>query len=160
MGRKEARETAFKLVYERCITNEDNEFSFNILTEGFSENDKAFVSKLLCGTKEKNDYINHIISVYSKDFLLERVFKVDLAALIIAIYEILFCQDIPYQIAANEAIELSKKYSTDLSYKFINGVLSSVIRSIDELSSDESFKNQNTNSTENNGGNYDEGINN
>ena len=66
----------------------------------------------------------------SQGFALDRIYKVDLAILTVEIYEILFRDDIPYSVSANEATELAKKYSTDKSYAFVNGILASVIKEI------------------------------
>ncbi|MCL2676097.1 MAG: transcription antitermination factor NusB [Firmicutes bacterium] len=133
MSRKEARETVFKLVYERCVTGESSGFSFDLLTEGFFDDDLAYMEKVYDGIGEHNYFLNETIRRYSKAFKLDRVYRVDLAALLVAAYEILFFDDIPYQISVNEAVELSKKYSTEKSYRFINGILSSVVSDRDAL---------------------------
>lgn len=133
MSRKEARETVFKLVYERCVTGESNSFSFDVQCEDFSGEDLEYMRNIYDGIEENNLFLNEIIKRYSKAFKLERVYRIDLAAILVAAYEILFFEDIPYQISINEAVELSKKYSTEKSYRFINGILSSVIKDRDSL---------------------------
>lgn len=133
MSRKEARETVFKLVYERCVIGESNGFSFDIYTENVYGDDLDYIEKIYDGIGENYRFLNEIVQRYSKAFRLERVYKVDLAALLIATYEILFFEGIPFQISVNEAVELSKKYSTEKSYRFINGILSSVIKHKEEL---------------------------
>mgnify|MGYP002516849677 CR=1 FL=1 len=61
-----------------------------------------------------------------KNWTIERIFKIDLAILSRAIYEILFIDNIPVKVSANEAVELAKKYSTEKSYSFVNGVLATI----------------------------------
>ena len=63
---------------------------------------------------------------------MNRLAKIDLAVLRIAVYEILYRKDIPVEVSINEAIEIVKKYSTEESFRFINGVLGGVVRNIDK----------------------------
>lgn len=136
MSRKQARETVFKLIYERCITGEDNKLSFDLYTQNFSGDDLEYIKTVYQGVGKNSEFLNNIIQRYSKAFKLDRVFKIDLAALLIASYEMLFMDDIPQKISINEAVELSKKYSTEKSYRFVNGILSSVIKHNEELRSE------------------------
>lgn len=133
MSRKEARETVFKLIYERCVTGESNGFSFDLHSENFLGEDLEYMETIYDGIDENNLFLNEIIKRYSKTFKLDRVYRIDLAAILVAAYEILFFEDIPYQISINEAVELSKKYSTEKSYRFINGILSSIIKDRESL---------------------------
>ncbi|MEG2189609.1 MAG: transcription antitermination factor NusB, partial [Christensenella sp.] len=68
----------------------------------------------------------------SKSWRIERIAKVDLAILRLAIYELLFIDDIPAKVTVNEAVELAKKYSDEKSYQFVNGLLGGYLRSGDE----------------------------
>lgn len=131
MSRKEARESVFKLVYERLVADQSNELSFDLLTQGFDADDMNYCRKLYDETGNKSEFLNSVIDKFSQAFKLERVYKVDLAILIVAVYEILYSDGLPHQVAANEAVELAKKYSTEKSYKYINGILSSVIKEKD-----------------------------
>lgn len=136
MSRKQARETVFKLVYERCITGEDNKLSFEIYSKGFSGDDLDYITNVYEGIGKNSEFLNNVVQRFSKAFKLDRVYKIDLAALLIASYEIIFMDDIPHKISVNEAVELSKKYSTEKSYRFVNGILSSVIKHNEELRSE------------------------
>ncbi|MDE7394807.1 MAG: transcription antitermination factor NusB [Clostridiales bacterium] len=133
MSRKSARENAFRLVYEYVETNERNDFSKSILCDGEAPDDVAFTERLYDGVLENFAYLKEIVERYSKDFAFDRIYKTDLAALLIASFEILLCDDVPEKVSVNEAIELSKIYSTDKSPSFVNGVLASVIANREAL---------------------------
>ena len=77
-----------------------------------------------------NEYTNliDIIAKNTKGYTVERLFKVDLAILLIASYEIKYYKQTPVNIVANEAVELAKKYSTEKSYSFINAVIGSIAK--------------------------------
>ena len=129
MSRRLAREDCFKLMFEYEFLKERNELSLfaYLEDENLTEEEKEFVKKEYDGLIEKNQEIEDIITKYLKDYTLQRVFKVDLAILKVAIYEMMFSQEnLPCGVIINEAVELAKKYSTDKSYSFVNGLLASV----------------------------------
>jgi len=80
--------------------------------------------------KEHLASIDDEIKIHLKKWTIDRLPKVDLAILRVAVYEIKHCEDIPVGASINEAVDIAKEYSTDSSGKFINGVLSSVLKSI------------------------------
>ena len=128
MSRSLARESVFKLVFEYVFNQEKNE----ILLSELKDQDK---------NKEEVGYIeevyNGIISHYnellkeiggvSSTFKIERIFKVDLAILLVAIYEIKYIKSIPNIVSINEALNLAKSYSTEKSHSYINGILSNFV---------------------------------
>ena len=85
-----------------------------------------FARELVLGTVENLDIIDELIEKNAKNWSIQRIAKVDLAILRLAIYEMLFRRDIPPVVSVNEAIELGKELSTDESNRFINGVLDNV----------------------------------
>lgn len=89
---------------------------------------KTFVSEMVKGTKEKLSPIDKIISDYARNWRFERIARVDLNILRMAIYEILYRDDIPTTVSIDEAVELGKKYGTDDSSKFINGILGGLVQ--------------------------------
>lgn len=133
MSRKTARENLFKLVYEKCVVGGDNPLTFNLLTAEMGEDDLSYVENAYAGISQRFDFLSNAIEGYSVAFSLARVFKVDLAILLVASYEILFMDDIPMAVSVNEGVELTKIYSTEKSSAFVNGVLSSVIRDKEKL---------------------------
>lgn len=128
MSRAAARELLFKLVYEYTIREEEDEFTLSLFLHGLSEDDATFLSKSYKGIIAVKDELIEKIGRYSQGFALDRIYKIDMAILMVAIYEIYYRDDIPDSVSANEAIELTKTYSTDKSYSFVNGLLASVIK--------------------------------
>ena len=140
MSRKTAREQAFKLIYELAVEGEPNSFSLELMTENCDDADTLFINKLYDGVREKFDFLKSVVERYSKGFSFERIFKIDCALIMMASYEILYIDDIPTAASVNEAVELAKKYSTDKSAAFINGVLASVAADKEELLNEESVQ--------------------
>lgn len=84
------------------------------------------------GVKEHFGTIDALLQKYAIGWDLSRMGKAEISILRLAAYEILFDADIPEKVAANEAVELAKKYGTNESYGFINGILGKVIQSSHE----------------------------
>ncbi len=82
-----------------------------------------FARFLITGTVEHWTEINSVIEAQLRNWDFDRVGKVDLALLRISVFQMLFAQDIPAKVAIDEAIDISKRFSSDDSYRFINGVL-------------------------------------
>ncbi len=131
--RKTARENAFKLIFEKLINDESDELGYAALTEVLDENDKDFLDALVGGVEKEKDFLKSVVSRFLRGFCIDRIYKIDLAILYVACYEILFMPDVPEKVSVNEAVELAKTYSTDKSPSFINGVLAGVIAAKEEL---------------------------
>lgn len=134
MSRTSARETAMKLLYEYGVTGTLSKDSLENApdvfdTDSLDENNMRYIDYIVTGFPEKCGEIDAIISTHSKSWKLERIAKVDLAILRLALYEILFMADIPAKVTINEAVELAKKYSAEKSYQFVNGLLGGYLRS-------------------------------
>lgn len=128
MSRKKSREFAFRLVFEKFFHEPNDDCLEEMEDIVLDDEDKSFVNKLIDGVNEHYDEILSIVKSNIEGYELERIFKVDLAILVLAIYEIEFLKETPEKVVINEAVELSKKYSTDKSYSFINGVLAKVLK--------------------------------
>ena len=96
-------------------------------SKDIEQEDAKFINEVYDGILSKEDELNELIASKLKGYTLERIFKVDLAILKLAIYEIKYLNENP-AVVINEAVELAKKYSTDNSYKFINGVLANIVK--------------------------------
>lgn len=134
MSRKIAREVAFKIIFEttfqedekisklmdELLANAEEKYEVN------SEDDK-YIQEITEGVKEKESELDELIKKHLKGWTMERLNKVDVAILRLAIYEILYREDIPYKVSVNEAVELAKIFSEDASPAFINGVLAEII---------------------------------
>ncbi|GFP33871.1 transcription antitermination protein NusB [Candidatus Hakubella thermalkaliphila] len=101
-----------------------------------------FVISLVEGVAEKKEYIDDLIQESSRHWSLERMPIVDRNILRMAIYEILFMEDIPLKVSINEAVELAKPYGTDEAGRFVNGVLGNIISLGNGLSSPDSGSEQ------------------
>ena len=128
MSRSNARESVFKLVFEYLFTKEKNQEMLDEIIE--ADKNKAevgYISEVYNGIINKFDILQEQIRFYSRSFSLGRIFKVDLAILLVASYEMLYIPSIPKSVSINEALELSKVYSTEKSGSYINGVLSNFV---------------------------------
>ena len=130
MSRKKSREYVFRMVFEKFFHDEHyelfDEASDDIILD---EVDREFANSLISGVNEHYDEIISIVKENIVGYEIDRVFKIDLAILVLAVYELKFSQEqIDSHIIINEAVELCKKYSTEKSYSFVNGVLAKVIR--------------------------------
>ena len=123
--RKDARENAFKLIFESLFHNLDKELSEeNIVLQ--KEDDRAFFDQIISEFELHKAEMQKQIEEHLNNFDYSRVFKIDLALIYLALTETLYCGT-PKAVAINEAVELSKKYSTDKSSKFVNGLISAII---------------------------------
>jgi len=125
--RKQARETAFKVIYKSLFL--ENDFSSSELLEEdniLEKEDVAFVNTLVELYQQNKEEINNSINSKLKGYTPERVYRIDRAILALAITEIRFYKQTPLKVVINEAIEMGKKYSTEKSYSFINGMLKSL----------------------------------
>ncbi len=132
MSRRTIRENVFKLVYEAGVCGEANDLTVQLVTENIDDDDKAYFNKVFYGIMQNKERLDSIIKKYARSYEFERLYKIDMAILLVAIYEILYMEDIPYKVSANEAVELSKIYSTEKSAAYINGILASVIKNAEE----------------------------
>lgn len=134
MGRKQAREGTMKLIYQMEINDDYSEEALSLFFENFSfdQSEKEYIVDAYTKIKNNIETIDNHIESTLEGWKINRLAKIDLAILRIAMYEILYREDIPIEVSINEAIETAKKYSNEDSYKFINGVLGSIVRSLDK----------------------------
>ena len=122
--RRDSRITALCLIFERFFLKEP--FDDELLEEQ-KDKDKAFTNELFNAYTLHREDIEAIIEKYLVGYEKDRVYKIDLAVLSLALVEIIYLKT-PAPIATNEAVEIAKAYSTENSAKFINGILSSIIK--------------------------------
>jgi len=125
--RTTARERAFQLIFERLFVKESYTFDEEFFAELNKEEDKNFAKELVLTFENNRKEIEQMVSSKLIGYSLDRVYKVDLALLYLAISEIKFVKT-PHQIVINEVVELAKQFSTEKSSRFINGVLSAIIK--------------------------------
>ncbi len=130
--RKDARETAFRLVYgylfdeAKTDSLEERLCSFDDVT--LDEEDRKYVKDVFEGVEENSAALKEYIEKNAIGYKLDRIYMVDMAILLVALYEIKYREDIPEKVSCNEAVELAKKYSTEKSPSFINGILATVLK--------------------------------
>lgn len=131
MNRTEARDMAFKFLYQVEVQKENNEEAVELFLENNDiDNNEAqkYISNIAKGVKENSENIIEVIKKHLKqDWKIERISKVTLAILKLAIYEIIY-EEIPFKVVINEAVELAKKYGEESSPAFVNGILASVVK--------------------------------
>lgn len=128
MKRNEMREQGFFLVFENLFSANDD---MDELIELYSENVEPvcdYAKEIFAGVKSNKDSFNDIISTYSRSWKLSRLPKVTVAILYVALFEIKCNDNVPDNVAINEAVELAKKYAGTEDASFINGILGSVVR--------------------------------
>lgn len=132
MNRSDMRENAFKLIYSLEIQKTENiqeqidlYFESNNLKD---EEAKKYITDAVNGIeKNKQEILSDIEKNLKEEWKLNRISKMDLSILKLAIYEIKF-SDVPYKVSINEAVELAKRYGEDKSKNFVNGVLASIVK--------------------------------
>ena len=134
MNRTEIRELAFKLIYSLEIQKqEDMQEQIELyIQENSIESIEAqdYIKDVIEGINENSeDIISIIKSVLIEKWTIERISKINLSILKLAIYEIKY-KDIPFKAEINEAVELGKKYGDENSGKFINGALAKVVKEL------------------------------
>ncbi|MBQ3414910.1 MAG: transcription antitermination factor NusB [Clostridia bacterium] len=132
MERSAIRESTFKLIYSLEIQKEvelKEQIELYIESNKIEDkNAKEYIEDAVLGIeKNKNEIISMIEKNLKADWKIQRISKIDLAILKLAIYEIKY-KEIPYKVAINEAVEIAKKYGEETSKNFVNGILASIVK--------------------------------
>lgn len=132
LTRKTAREQAFILIFEKIFNNAsvDEILETAILVRDFETDE--YCTSVFTGVYENKEEIDEIISKSSNGWSVTRIGKVALAVMRLAIYEMLYREDIPISVSVNEAVELCKKFALPEDASFVNGVLGSVAKNMDK----------------------------
>ncbi|HOP10343.1 MAG TPA: transcription antitermination factor NusB [Oscillospiraceae bacterium] len=128
MNRRESREAGFLIAFEQSFTGQDIEAITELAKEYREFKYDTYSLELAKGVAENRDQIDNFITENLKDWTLGRISKVSLAILRCCIYEFKIGKTVPEEIAINEAVELSKKYSLPEDTAFVNGILGSISR--------------------------------
>lgn len=138
MTRRNAREIVMQLLYATNFHNEEERecIVYDYIREMDEEEKKhnkaviGFIESLYFGTLEHLEAIDAEIAAHATNWSFERIARVDLSILRLAIYEMNYT-DVPKKVAVNEAVEIAKVYSSEKSPKFINGVLGSIMKKVE-----------------------------
>lgn len=130
MSRREERKASFMLIFERCFNDEPIEKLQEMAKEFEIFDATDFSVKLARVVDDNKEQIDALIRENLKNRSFERTSKVNLSILRMAIGEILFIDDVPAKVSANEAVEIAKEYGDEKSPKFVNAVIGAVIEKL------------------------------
>ena len=124
-GRRKAREIALQVLYGLNFENIDVQKALDLFWSNFvaPKAAKEFAAFLVQGTCEHKDELDKLIAGCSDNWSLGRMSKVDINILRLAVFEFLYCEDIPPKVTLNEAVDLGKTFGSENSGSFINGIL-------------------------------------
>ncbi len=128
MSRRDARDVAFKLVFEYTFSKEEKREVVDEYTASMDADDVSYVNEVYFGVASHFDELSQKIAENAENYAANRLYKVDFALLLLSLYEILYIDSVPYKVSVNEALNLAKKYSSEKSVNYINGVLSKFAR--------------------------------
>ncbi|MBI2358195.1 MAG: transcription antitermination factor NusB [Deltaproteobacteria bacterium] len=126
--RRKGRELALQALYQMDVTGDTSPRALELFLGHFEGSAKArdFARRLVSGVITHREEIDRLVEQCTDNWKLSRMAKVDLTILRIATYELLFCPDIPVSVSMDEAIEIGKRFGSDDSATFINGVLDQI----------------------------------
>lgn len=126
--RREAREQAFQIIFEKSFMDESVDEIMKNAAEVRGVDFDDYAKGVAIGVFENLEIIDETITKYSVARSIRRLSKVVLAVLRLAVYEIKFVDELDASISINEAVELAKYYSSDEEGSFVNGVLGGFVR--------------------------------
>lgn len=123
--RRRSREFSLQVLYQLEIVKQNPLQAIAQLSDHFSpeEGTDEFVKRIVLGVMEHRPEIDRLIEEHSEHWRLDRMTFIDRNILRIAIFELLYCSEIPPKVTLNEAIDLGKRYGSEESGSFINGIL-------------------------------------
>jgi len=127
-NRRKSRELAMQALFYMDMSQNDSKEKLEHFCANFTPSKKAlpFFLKLVNGVMNARSEIDAVIERFSSNWKLSRMPGVDRNIMRIAVYELICCHDIPYKVSINEAIDIGKKFGTEESGAFINGILDSI----------------------------------
>ena len=126
--RSDAREAAFKIVYAGLFHECEKSFRAETFRKAkLTEEERVFAERLVALVGEQREELSAILAEKVTRYAEYRIFTVDRAILLTALAEILYCDDVPNVVSVSEAAAIARKYSTENSASFVNGVLGGVI---------------------------------
>lgn len=130
MNRKLSREKTMELLFGMTLSKDTVEEAVETFVENYEGNikeiDLTYVKRALIGIENNKEAIDEAISSNLQNWKIDRISKVNLTILRLAAYEILFDENVPRNVAINEALEITRRYSDEKSVSFINGVLDKI----------------------------------
>ena len=136
-GRRKTREKIIQFLFQVDFNPEPLEQALKDFwfENKLSKNELNFAENIIKGVIEKKDHLDDKISNYTKNWDTDRLASVDRVVLRLALYEMLYCDDIPLIVSINEAVHFAKDLSSFQSGRFVNGILDKIKKEIDRPSS-------------------------
>lgn len=130
MNRKLSREKTMELLFGMTLSKDTIEEAIENFIDNYEENikeiDFTYVKQALIGIENNKEAIDKVIEENLHNWKLDRISKVNLSILRLSTYELLYDKEIPTNVAINEALEITRRYSDEKSVGFINGVLDKI----------------------------------
>ena len=126
-----ARELALKLLYVSDLSKPeqvDEQLKDVLEVEHQPEDIAALANEIACGVRDEHAELDEAIQAVAVNWQVSRMPVIDRAILRMGVYELLYMHDVPPKVTINEAVELAKKYSTEKSGSFVNGVLDKIFQ--------------------------------
>ncbi len=130
MKRRQAREEAFILIFEKQFNTDSVSEILELASEVRDLKPDDYIKTVFTGVYDNVELIDGIISENAIGWKINRISKTSLCILRLAIFEMKFIDEIPVSVSINEAVELCKKYATKEDASFVNGILSTVEKSL------------------------------
>lgn len=130
MTRKQAREEAFILVFEKEFNDNSVEDILETAAEARDLVPDDYINTVFKGVYERLPELDSLISENSVGWSIGRISKTALCIMRLAIFEMKYIEEIPVSVSINEAVELCKKYATENDASFVNGILSTVAKAL------------------------------
>jgi N utilization substance protein B len=129
-ARRKAREIALQILYQMEVNPVDPQKALEHVwgNVAASKGTQEFVQRIIAGVELHRAEIDHVVAQHSEHWRLDRMDRVDKSILRMGVFELMFCDDIPYKVAMNEAVDLGKKFGAEESGAFINGILDKISR--------------------------------
>ena len=123
--RRRGREFALQVLYQIDATHREVGKALDLFWDNFASDEEArcFCERLVRGVVEHSNEINRLVERHAEHWKMSRMTQIDRNILRMAVYELLYCQDIPPKVTINEAVDIGKKFGSEDSGAFINGIL-------------------------------------
>lgn len=135
MSRTAARDAAARLIYQWQLGGDAglDALDETIEVNKLDSDDTAYIGEVFHGVIERIGALDEKVKALDGDWKIERISKVELSIIRLAVYEMFYRDDVPTKVAINEAVELAKRYGSEQAGKFVNGVLGGVARAEEGL---------------------------
>ncbi|HOP48381.1 MAG TPA: transcription antitermination factor NusB [Desulfobacteraceae bacterium] len=132
--RRRARELALQVLFSLEFIHDDPNDAFELICGNFNfpKSIRSFSKKLVLDVYQQKGELDRLIGKASENWRVERMARLDRCILRLAALEIIFLEDIPPRVSIDEAVELGKKFGSENSSRFINGLLDSILNSLDK----------------------------